>query len=84
MISAGSEVIGRRKDGTTFPMDLTSGKVPLGDRAMYIGIARDITRHKQAEAELQRAKEAAEAASRAKSTFLAAMGHELRLSLIHI
>jgi PAS domain S-box-containing protein len=81
LISAGSEVIGRRKDGATFPMDLTSGKVPLGDQAMYIGIARDITRHKQAEAELQRAKEAAEAASRAKSTFLAGMGHELRTPL---
>jgi PAS domain S-box-containing protein len=81
LLSAGSEVIGRRKDGSTFPMDLTSGKMQAGDRRMYIVIARDSTRRKQIEAELRQARAAAEAASRAKSAFMATMSHELRTPL---
>lgn len=46
-----------------------------------IGSMRDITDRKQSAAELQHAKEAAEAASRAKSAFLANMNHELRTPL---
>jgi len=46
-----------------------------------IGCSTDITDLKKVEIELQTAMEAAEAANRAKSTFLASMSHELRTPL---
>jgi PAS domain S-box-containing protein len=55
---------------------------PICDRqGQMIGrliVLHDITRRKRAEEELQRAKQAAEAASRAKGEFLATMSHEIR------
>jgi PAS domain S-box-containing protein len=71
VIGIGREVVGRRKDGTTFPMELAVSEFRLGDRRYFTGVVRDITERKAAEEALQEA-------DRRKDEFLAALAHELR------
>ncbi|MEM1182459.1 MAG: ATP-binding protein, partial [Acidobacteriota bacterium] len=54
---------------------------PLENGEGAVVVASDVTELKQAQADLRLAKEAAEAANRAKSAFLATMSHELRTPL---
>lgn len=54
IIGSGREVVGQRKDGLTFPMDLAVSEFQQGDDRFFIGIVRDITTRKQAELQLLR------------------------------
>lgn len=49
IIGIGREVVGRRKDGSVFPVELSVSEVSLGDRRLFTGIIRDITDRKHAE-----------------------------------
>ncbi|HUA54211.1 MAG TPA: PAS domain S-box protein [Candidatus Sulfotelmatobacter sp.] len=53
IIGIGREVVGLRKNGTTFPMELSVGEVVSGDAPVFVGIIRDITERKRAEAALR-------------------------------
>lgn len=57
IIGTGREVIGKRKDSSTFPMHLAVSKLPLGDEVLFAGIIRDISNIKRAERELAKANE---------------------------
>ena len=48
------EQIALRKDTTTFPIDLSVNPMYLGDEVSFIGVIRDITERKEAEAEIHR------------------------------
>ncbi len=49
IIGIGREVMGRRKDGSTFPMELAVGESLQGGNHAFVGIIRDLTERREAE-----------------------------------
>lgn len=49
IIGVGRVVVGQRKDGSTFPMELSVGEVALEGKKQFIGFVRDLTRRQEGE-----------------------------------
>ena len=72
------ESVHRRKDGTTFPVEIASTYINFGGREYNCGFARDMTERKKFLEDITRAKEEAEESDRLKTAFLHNISHEIR------
>ena len=53
VIGTGRVVVGQRKDGTTFPMELSVGETSSGDNRFFIGFIRDLSERQESQQRLQ-------------------------------
>ncbi len=70
IIGIGREVVGRRKDGSEFPLDLAVSEVKMDNSTHFIGITRDVTERKRVEL--------------MQKEFISTVSHELRTPLTSI
>jgi two-component system sensor kinase FixL len=83
IIGIGRVVVGERKDGSTFPMELAVGEMRSSDRHFFTGFIRDITQRQQSEARLQELQSELVHVSRltAMGQMASALAHELNQPL---
>jgi len=86
IIGIGRVVVGLRRDGSTFPMELAVGEVRVGDRQFFTGFVRDLTDRQQTEARLQELQSELVHVSRltAMGEMASALAHELNQPLAAI
>jgi diguanylate cyclase (GGDEF)-like protein/PAS domain S-box-containing protein len=51
-MAKGRQIVGLRKDGSTFPAEITVGNARVEDKCIYVGVVRDITERKAFEQQL--------------------------------
>ena len=83
IIGIGREMVGRRKNGTTFDMYLSVGEGRLNDKRIFLGIVHDISERKQSEQRIQELQKELLHATRLTTTgqLGAALAHELNQPL---
>lgn len=83
IIGIGRLVVGERKDGSTFPMELSVGEMNSGNRRFFTGFIRDLTERQRTEARLQELQTELVHISRltAMGEMASALAHELNQPL---
>jgi two-component system, LuxR family, sensor kinase FixL len=83
IIGIGRVVVGQRKDGSTFPMELAVGEMSVHNQRFFTGFIRDLTERQQTEARLQELQSELVHISRltAMGEMASALAHELNQPL---
>ena len=83
IIGIGRVVVGQRKDGSTFPMELAVGEMHVRDQRFFTGFIRDLTERQLTEARLQELQAELVHMSRltAMGEMASALAHELNQPL---
>ena len=83
IIGIGRVVVGLRRDGSTFPMELSVGEIKVASQRFFTGFVRDLTERQQTEARLQELQSELVHVSRltAMGEMASALAHELNQPL---
>jgi two-component system sensor kinase FixL len=83
IIGIGRVVVGERKDGSTFPMELSVGEVRTGEERLFTGFVRDISEREETERRLHTLQDELAHVSRltALGEMASALAHELNQPL---